>query len=145
MSNYQFQRDDEIVNVRVEWVGDGYEATIAGRTWHVRPVDLASGKVLPEASVRDVAVSPKRKAPARARTEPGSGGEVYAPLTGKIIEVTVEEGDRVEPGDVLFKLEAMKLETEVPAEFSGVVSEVLVSAGEKISEGDRVLVVEGEQ
>ncbi|MFP4686854.1 MAG: biotin/lipoyl-containing protein [bacterium] len=145
MSNYQFKRDDEIVNVHVEWVGDGYEASIGERSWHVQPVDVEAGEVKWTASSFDVEVSPKKKSPARPRTEPGAGGEIYAPLTGKIIEVLVAEGDKVEPGDVLFKLEAMKLETEIPAEFYGVVSEVLVSAGDNIDEGDKLMIVKGEK
>ena len=72
--------------------------------------------------------------------EPLSNGEetdsfVASPLAGSVWSVTVETGQRVEAGDVLFVVESMKAEFEVTAPTSGVVGEVLVRKGQAVRAG----------
>ena len=66
--------------------------------------------------------------------------EVVAPMPGKILQVLVNAGDRVEAGDGLVILEAMKMETRLSAEAAGTVTEVRVSPGDTV-DGGQVLVV----
>ena len=72
----------------------------------------------------------------------GSGNEQKAPMAGTILDVKVSVGQQVNAGDVLFILEAMKLENEVVAEFSGVVKSIAVAKGASVQNG-QVLVVIG--
>mgnify|MGYP003450298057 CR=1 FL=1 len=72
----------------------------------------------------------------------GAGNEQKAPMAGTILDVKVSVGQQVNAGDVLFILEAMKLENEVVAEFSGVVKSIAVSKGTAVQNG-QVLVVIG--
>jgi len=67
-------------------------------------------------------------------------GSLAAPMPGKVIEVRVKVGDRVEAGAVLVILEAMKMEQKVSAPAAGVVTEVRAAAGDQV-EGGRVLAV----
>jgi oxaloacetate decarboxylase alpha subunit len=64
-----------------------------------------------------------------------------APLAGNIFHVNVIAGDKVEAGDVIVVLEAMKMETEVRAQRSGVVAEVMVNVGDKVAVGDPLISV----
>jgi acetyl/propionyl-CoA carboxylase alpha subunit len=52
-----------------------------------------------------------------------------APMPGKILEVLVSEGDSVEAGTALIRMEAMKMEIDLDAPVAGVVEAVLVTAG----------------
>ena len=72
----------------------------------------------------------------------GAGQEQKAPMAGTILDVKVSVGQQVNAGDVLFILEAMKLENEVVAETSGVVKSIAVSKGTAVQNG-QVLVVIG--
>lgn len=72
----------------------------------------------------------------------GAGNEQKAPMAGTILDVKVSVGQQVNAGDVLFILEAMKLENEVVAEFSGVVKSIAVAKGASVQNG-QVLVVIG--
>ena len=65
--------------------------------------------------------------------------EVTAPMPGKVLEVLVRAGDRVEPGDGLLLLEAMKMESRLTAEAAGTVAEVRVTAGDMVV-GGQVLI-----
>ncbi len=67
-------------------------------------------------------------------------GACIAPMPGSIVEVTVAEGDAVEAGQVLLRMEAMKMEHAVKAAEAGVVKEVRVSAGDQV-EADALLIV----
>ncbi len=69
-------------------------------------------------------------------------GGCAAPMTGKIIEILVEEGERVEAGATLVVLEAMKMEHRLKAQEDGVVEAVRVVVGQMV-DPDEVLVVVG--
>ncbi|MCL4120164.1 UNVERIFIED_CONTAM: hypothetical protein GTU68_040908 [Idotea baltica] len=56
-----------------------------------------------------------------------------APLTGNIFKVLISEGDMVQEGDILFILEAMKMETEIQAINSGIVKSIHVVVGDNIA------------
>lgn len=59
-------------------------------------------------------------------------GRIKAPIPGLIKTVFAAEGDRVEAGQPLFILEAMKMENEIHAPKSGVVSQISVKSGQDV-------------
>lgn len=67
---------------------------------------------------------------------------IIAPLPGTIIEIMVQAGDRVEVGQAVAILEAMKMENEIQAEFPGVVSSVNVAEGERVLTGTEIITIE---
>jgi len=58
--------------------------------------------------------------------------KVRSPMSGKLVEVRVQQGAAVVKGDVLFVLEAMKMQNEVRSPAAGVVSSVQAKAGETL-------------
>ncbi len=75
-----------------------------------------------------------KSAPAAGNAAGGEG--LASPLPGTILDVRVKAGDAVKSGDVLFILEAMKMENEIRSEKDGVVSSVAVSKGATVRTGD---------
>lgn len=71
-----------------------------------------------------------------------AAGACVAPMPGKVVKVVSQEGTRVEAGDVLVVLEAMKMEHSVRSAEVGIVKQMLVSEGEQV-EADAVLAVVG--
>jgi acetyl-CoA/propionyl-CoA carboxylase biotin carboxyl carrier protein len=86
------------------------------------------------------AARPKRAAQAAAGAS--GSGDVMVPMQGTIVKVLVAVGDRVEVGQTICLLEAMKMENAVNAEKEGVIKEVRVSAGASVGAGDIVAVIE---
>ena len=73
---------------------------------------------------------------------PVGSGQVTVPMQGTIVKVLVKVGDRVEVGQPVCVLEAMKMENPVNAEKDGVVAEIKVKPGDTVGTGDVVLVIE---
>ena len=82
----------------------------------------------------DGAAASIREVPAHAGAAGSDAGDgvVRAPLTGKVLRVGRTAGQRVAAGDILFVVEAMKMEHEVRAPLDGTVSECLVAEGEQV-------------
>ena len=73
------------------------------------------------------------------------GAAITAPLAGNIWKIEVTEGQQVEEGDLLFVLEAMKMENEVLADRAGVVSTIQVKEGDTVDLGAVLLTFDGEK
>jgi pyruvate carboxylase len=80
-----------------------------------------------------------RQLPARQKAERGNPLHVGAPMPGVVVRVAVSAGQRVQSGQRLFTLEAMKMETTIHAEREGTVAEVLVQPGGQVEAGDLLL------
>lgn len=76
----------------------------------------------------------------------GSGGatEVCAQIPGRVVEVRVAAGHRVDAGTTLLVLEAMKMQNEIRAEGPGVVTEVECSAGQTVESGAVLVRIEAD-
>jgi len=72
----------------------------------------------------------------------GAGTPMKAPLPGTITSVEVKVGDKVNTGDTVIVLEAMKMQNNIEAEQSGTVKEILVKQGDAVLEGNTLLIIE---
>ena len=96
-------------------------------------------KVSEGGDISHVATIAPQAAP-QATPAPATGGTpVTAPMAGNIWKVVATEGQTVAAGDVLFILEAMKMETEVKAAQAGTVRGICVKAGDAVAVGDTVM------
>jgi len=62
-----------------------------------------------------------------------SGNTQTAPLPGTVIEVFVKSGEKVEAGQVILIIEAMKMKNSIRSLYSGTINEVLVTAGQSVA------------
>lgn len=73
-----------------------------------------------------------------------SGGDsnLSAPMPGKVLAVKVKEGDKVEAGQVVLVLEAMKMENELGSPGEGTVKAVKCQVGQTVNNGDVLIELE---
>jgi biotin carboxyl carrier protein len=83
-----------------------------------------------------------RQALRQAQDAAVTGGEVIAPMPGKILAINVGVGDRVQYKEVLCILEAMKMENEIMAPAAGVIKEIRVATGQDVLYGDGLFVID---
>jgi len=84
--------------------------------------------------------TPRRQ---RARSDAGMGETVRAPMPAQVRAVQVAAGDKVEKGQTLLLLEAMKMEIRIKSPAAGQVKRLLVAAGQAVDK-DQMLVEIGE-
>jgi len=75
-----------------------------------------------------------------ASSSPVEGG-LGSTMQGLILKLKVNVGDKVEKGDIVAVVEAMKMENDIPAEEDGVVKEIFVGEGDTVDAGDILMVI----
>jgi pyruvate carboxylase subunit B len=76
------------------------------------------------------------------RPKPSKPGDVAPPMPGRVVKVLVAKEDRVKAGDPLLIIEAMKMESRVPAPVNGKVVAILVAEGESVKTDETVIQLE---
>lgn len=76
---------------------------------------------------------------AHAGESAGEGGQLTAPMPGKVISFLAKPGDSVAKGQALAVMEAMKMEHTLHAPRDGVVAELLYAVGDQVAEGGELL------
>ena len=71
-----------------------------------------------------------------------ASGDIKAPMPGKVLQVLVNAGDKVEEGQALLVLEAMKMENVIKSTSEGTVSDILVSPGQAVEKGGLLVAFE---
>lgn len=80
--------------------------------------------------------------PQRSTGAATADGAILAPMPGKVIALDVTDGDRVEEGQRLMVLEAMKMEHALIAPFAGTVRDLAVNVGAQVEVEQRLARVE---
>ncbi|WP_372426735.1 acetyl-CoA carboxylase biotin carboxylase subunit [Salinarimonas chemoclinalis] len=140
--------DGERLDAQVSFDADGPAVEIPGAT-------LGMGE--PEATLveaeGDVLVLREGRQTRVALFDPASvdlehldaGGLVKAPMHGKVVALFVAAGERVEKGQRLAVVEAMKMEHPLTAPIAGTVGDIAAGPGDQVAEGARILVIEAEE
>ena len=70
--------------------------------------------------------------------------EIIAPLAGKVYQLNIKSGDRVEEDDEALVIEAMKMETPIFVPCDGIVKQLNVKEGDNVEEDDLLAIIEEE-
>ena len=114
-----------------------YSVRVNGKQFTVEVA--ASGQLSVGAAA--AAIGPDSPPTAASTVPTGNGEPVNAALAGNVFKVHVEPGAAVAEGDPLLIVEAMKMETVVPAPRAGTVTEVFVAEGDKVAVGDALVAI----
>ncbi|MCP9440030.1 MAG: sodium-extruding oxaloacetate decarboxylase subunit alpha [Nitrospira sp.] len=90
---------------------------------------------VPETHEADKTTKAKRPRPSRP-------GDVAPPMPGRVVKILVSVNDRVKAGDSLLVIEAMKMESRVPAPIDGTVTAIFVVEGENVKPDETVIQLE---
>jgi biotin carboxyl carrier protein len=70
--------------------------------------------------------------------------EIVAPLDGKVFQLKIKAGDRVEEDEEILVIEAMKMETPIFVPCDGTVREIRVKEGDEVAENDVLAIIDEE-
>ena len=116
---YSVSIDNKIYNVKI----NGDEAIVNGQSFNISVND---------GDVEDSSNNSKGSS---------EGSEIVSPMNAKVISVNLNVGDVVNEGDIVFIVEAMKMEVEVKAASSGKISSIDAKAGDQVSSGDKMATI----
>lgn len=130
-----------------------YRVSVNNEVFEVLVEDLSGNMNMPSGQrafqpqlvTTEKSITGQRPQTARGPVSPKSAavsGRIQAPLPGVIMEIDVAVGQKVDRGDVLLILEAMKMENEVRSDISGHVKEILVEKGATVLAGAPLVVIE---
>ena len=143
---YKVQGVDYEVEIE-EMEGNIAKVSVNGIPFEVelkQPINPAKAITRPKV-VAPVAAAAPAPAPAARPAAPaapaGAGAAVKAPLPGTISSINVKVGDKVNVGDTVLVLEAMKMQNNIEAENSGTVTSILVNQGDSVMEGATLLTI----
>ena len=111
-----------------------YKIKVNGKSYRVELEEIEQ--------VDSAPLEEKRKQETKKLVNNDGGKEVVSPIQGQVTNVKVKVGDKVQKGDVLLIVEAMKLENEVVSPFEGQVVEILVTKGQNVKAKEPIVVIE---
>ena len=113
--------------------------TIDGKVYKVEIDNVDEEKSVAQVKVNGEAFEVGMEKPAEPEKKKVELGK---PLPGTITAINVKVGDKVNAGDALLVLEAMKMANNIEAEKSGTVKAICVKVGQSVMEDDPLVVVE---
>ena len=142
--DFVFSSGSEEHRVRVAFLDQGCRLTIDGRAYEpgaskaqtVR--DGGSWHVFHDGMRWTLAL----KEELQGQDFDAGSGSLAAPMPGRVIKLMVEAGAKVEKGQPLLILEAMKMEHTITAPADGTVKEIHYAAGEQVLEGAELIRLE---
>ena len=127
-----------------------YKVTLNNRVYEV---EVEQGEAMlvdeyelaaPAAPAPATAAAPVAAAAPAAAAAPvavAAGEAVKSPMPGNILKINVTQGQKVNEGDVIMVLEAMKMENEIVATRSGTIAQIAVSKGAVVETGAVLAVI----
>jgi len=113
-----------------------YNVTVNGNLYQVEVEEVKGefdAQVTTASPVTPVATTPVASTAAGVKAE--------APMPGTIVKVVATKGATVKQGDILFVLEAMKMENEIMSPADGTVVDINVTQGAAVNTGDILAVI----
>lgn len=124
MSKYRITLNSEVYEMEVELIEEGSAPT----------------KTDAVPAVRSTEPSAVQKAPAQAEGA-SADGAVVSPMPGTVVRLMAAQGDKVNKGQPILVLEAMKMENEITAVKDGVLSELRVAEGQTVAGGEMLFMI----
>ena len=119
-----------------------YEVEVEqGEAMLVNEYELAAPAVAAPAAPAAAPVAAAAPAAAPAAGALAAGEVITSPMPGNILKINVTQGQKVNEGDVLIVLEAMKMENEISATKCGTVAQINVTKGAVVETGTPLVVI----
>jgi biotin carboxyl carrier protein len=165
VKRYWVRISDEELDVEVEAAGGVFRVTVGGTAYRVELTEVVPDAytLIVDDTSHDLTVQDRagswtlildgsryRAEIARTKRAVGSAGrpaaarseEVRSPMPGVVVTIEVGEGSRVETGQAIAIMEAMKMQMEIRAPHAGTVKRIHVGPGQELAAGQLLVTME---
>jgi biotin carboxyl carrier protein len=145
-AGWRVSLDGRPVNVdAVEIAPHTFSILLDGQNFEFSVIQAANGKMKLQTGAQEFiaeVIDPRAWSGRRhGHVEAEGRQQILAPMPGKVVRILVKAGDRVEAGQGLLVVEAMKMQNEVRSPKSGTVETVLAKEGQPVNAGETLCVV----
>jgi pyruvate carboxylase subunit B len=134
------KKSEEISNGEVDMAGN-YTVVVDGKKFNVQ---VAEGNADIQVTESSSAPAPSKPAPTTTLVEDGGEGsiKIESQTPGNVWKILLSPGDRVEEGDKIMILEAMKMEIDITVPQSGVIKSINVNINDSVTDGQLLATME---
>jgi len=129
---YKIKIRDEKFEVEVGEVKEGLAAVMVNGEAYAVEIENYDSVAAP------AAIS---QATASTSIQASGSSSIVAPIPGIILDIPVQVGEKVEAGQTVVILEAMKMENNLVSSIDGIVREIRVQKGAKVKTGDLIIII----
>jgi biotin carboxyl carrier protein len=143
---WKISMDDQFIDADAAEIGPNIiSLLLAGQSYEVHIVQTPDGQLKIQNGLQEFTAEVSDPRAWRGRKhralEAEGRQQVIAPMPGKVVRLLVQAGDRVEAGQGLLVVEAMKMQNEIRSPKSGVVERLLVKEGQPVNAGEVLSIV----
>lgn len=115
-----------------------YRVQVNGKSFEVEVEEVSGSATVNAAPSKEAAAAPQP-----VQVVPAAAGDevIVSPMPGKIVSVEVKQGQAVKEGDLIFVLEAMKMENDILCGRAGTVKEIRVTGNAQVNTGDVLAII----
>ena len=137
---WQISIDGRAVNADAVEIAPGiFSILLNGKSYEVRVTPTPTGALTLQTAHQEFTaeiIDPRAWRRRHGTLEAEGRQQILAPMPGKIIRVLVQTGEKVEAGQGLLVVEAMKMQNEIRSPKSGTVERLLVKEGQPVNAGE---------
>jgi len=142
MKSYKIKVNNKDYRVEIESILDNKAEVLCNDKRYEVIFEEAEVKTKTPVISRKAAVPVSDVPTASRQVGATSTSVVKAPIPGLIIDILVKVGDKVKGGDVVAKMEAMKMENNILASKDGKIKSIKIKMGDSVLEGDILMELE---
>lgn len=142
MKTYKLNIRGKEYTVEIENIGDDSAQVKCNGEAYTVGYEIPGPPVKTPTLARKVAVPDVSERKTYSPRDAAASNDIKAPIPGLITQILVAEGDKVKMGQVVAKMEAMKMENNILASSDGKVKKILVKTGDSVLEGDVLMFLE---
>ena len=131
--------DGKVYNVDLEFEDGYFLANVEDA--HKYKIEYQSGNIYLEGRRVEFNFNPSIPKLERKKSKKAGQTIINAPLPGNVTEIFVREGDKVEMGDTVCTLEAMKMQNDIVTDNPGIVESVYVKQGDLVTSDQRLVMI----
>jgi biotin carboxyl carrier protein len=147
-NNFRVSIDGKIYDANIIMVERGvYSILIDGKSYNVELFESGNQKeylvnTLYHSYELEVIDAESKYLKSRSSDDSHQEAIISSPMPGKVVKIPVKEGDRVNAGDTVIIVSAMKMESEYKVKIDRVVKDIKVKEGDTVAANQPLIIVE---
>ena len=131
--------DGKLYSTKVEELGRIIKTKVEKD--HEYTIEYHEGQIFLEGRLIDFGFHESIPKLTRQKSISSSKELIVAPLPSQVVSISVQIGNKVNQGDKIITLEAMKMQNDILCQVSGLVMEIFINEGDHVGTGQKLVLI----